>query len=67
MVPDGSFIAFESTRDGNSEIYVIRQTATDLRRLTEDRSGTPASPGRRTVLGSLYSALRAMLARICER
>jgi Tol biopolymer transport system component len=36
-----SRLAFVSTRDGNQEIYTIREDGTDLRRLTND----PASDG----------------------
>lgn len=33
--PDGQWLAFNSTRDGNSEIYVVRADGTGLRRLTD--------------------------------
>lgn len=32
--PDGAWVAFTSTRTGNSDIYVIRSDGTELRRLT---------------------------------
>jgi WD40 repeat protein/acetyl esterase/lipase len=32
--PDGIWIAFASTRGGNSDIYIVRTDATELRRLT---------------------------------
>src|SRR5687767_15578175 len=34
--PDGQWIAFESDRDGNSEIYVMTAQGTNVRRLTQD-------------------------------
>jgi Tol biopolymer transport system component len=34
--PDGTKIAFESERDGNSEIYVINIDGSNVRRLTDD-------------------------------
>ena len=37
--PDGQWIAFVSTRDGNAEIYLMRSDGTDVRRLTEDPGG----------------------------
>ena len=32
--PDGQWIAFSSTRDGNQEIYIVRPDGKDMRRLT---------------------------------
>jgi dipeptidyl aminopeptidase/acylaminoacyl peptidase len=37
--PDGRWIAFVSTRDGNPEIYLMRRDGSDLRRLTDDPGG----------------------------
>lgn len=34
--PDGTEIAFLSTRDGNEEIYVMNADGTGVRRLTDD-------------------------------
>ena len=34
--PDGEWLALSSTRDGNQEIYVVRPSGKDLRRLTSD-------------------------------
>jgi Tol biopolymer transport system component len=34
--PDGSRILFDSTRDGNTEIYVMRADGSEQRRLTDD-------------------------------
>ena len=34
--PDGTRIAFDSTRDGDYEIYVIGADGTDLRQLTNN-------------------------------
>jgi TolB protein len=34
--PDGEWLALSSTRDGNQEIYVVRPSSKDLRRLTND-------------------------------
>ncbi len=36
--PDGTWIAFSSDRDGDSEIYVMRADGTDLRQLTDNTS-----------------------------
>ena len=40
--PDGSQIAFVSTRDGNAEIYVANADGSDTRRLTETPGGEDA-------------------------
>jgi len=34
--PDGTQIAFESTRDGDSEIYVMNADGSDVRQLTDN-------------------------------
>jgi Tol biopolymer transport system component len=59
--PDGRRIAFQSTRDGNWEIYVMNADGSDVRRLTDNdrKDGEPSwSPdGRRLVYvhdGRLY-------------
>ena len=36
--PDGQWIAFVSTRDGNKEIYVMRNNGSELMRLTQNSS-----------------------------
>ena len=41
--PDGRFIAFESNRDGNSEIYSMRANGSGQTNLTRDRPGGPFS------------------------
>ncbi len=49
--PDGTWVAFRSERDGNSEIYLMRADGSSLRRLTNDSafdgyvSFTPDSSG----------------------
>src|SRR5258705_13537728 len=42
--PDGTRLAFTSTRDGNSEIYVMNADGSGVTRLTSDpnRDGQPA-------------------------
>ncbi len=41
--PDGEWIAFASDRDGNSELYKVREDGTDLTRLTHTSGcGLPA-------------------------
>ncbi|MCB0209941.1 MAG: PD40 domain-containing protein [Anaerolineae bacterium] len=37
--PDGRWLAFVSTRDGNPEIYITRPDGSDLRRLTDNPAG----------------------------
>lgn len=34
--PDGEWLAFASTRDGDAEIYAVRKDGTDLRQLTNN-------------------------------
>ena len=34
--PDGSQVAFVSTRDGNEEVYIVNVDGTDVRRLTNN-------------------------------
>jgi TolB protein len=41
--PDGTKVAFSSTRDGNAEIYVVHRDGTGLKRLT-DHPGIDVSP-----------------------
>jgi Tol biopolymer transport system component len=42
--PDGTQLAFVSTRDGNEEIYVMKADGTSVTRLTDDPAddGEPA-------------------------
>lgn len=42
--PDDEWIAFESQRDGNSEVYLVRRDRSQLQRLTEDPA-TDVDPG----------------------
>ena len=45
--PDGTRIAFMSTRDGQAEIYVVNVDGSNLRRLTNHPWTTSPPPGRR--------------------
>jgi Tol biopolymer transport system component len=56
--PDGAWIAFQSSRDGNDEIYVMRADGSDQRNITNDPAGDvapswgpePTGPGRESSL-----------------
>src|SRR5258708_9953489 len=52
--PDGTRLAFTSTRDGNSEIYVMNADGSGVTRLTTDpnRDGHPAWCGTRIAFQS---------------
>ncbi|MFQ5742760.1 MAG: Tol-Pal system beta propeller repeat protein TolB [Acidobacteriota bacterium] len=41
--PDGAWLAFSSSRDGNAEIYIMRPDSSDVRRLTQN-SAIDTSP-----------------------
>jgi hypothetical protein len=57
--PDGSMILFDSTRDGNTELYVMDADGTNHRRLTddpgEDWGGSWSPDGRRIAFNSTRS------------
>ncbi|HEY6608654.1 MAG TPA: hypothetical protein VI277_05605 [Candidatus Limnocylindria bacterium] len=57
--PDGSLVLFDSTRDGNTELYVIGFDGSDPRRLTddpgEDWGGTWSPDGRQIAFNSTRS------------
>ncbi len=61
--PDRRWIAFQSNRDGNWEIYVMRADGTDTRRLTDDdaRDGEPGwSPDGKQIVFTRNGLLFAM-------